>query len=314
VGAKSQVWNKFFNYVCYDKMARKKDYNTVDMDLSDAQLRKLTKGGAIIVKPGMFKKGNSVRVSMAQHRKMMTACKKGKGFKLSMSPDELDANEVDMEGGKINWKAIGRTLRKGAQAAGKFYREEIRPEIGPGLKKSVKNIIEKGIPALARAGLTAIGQPELAAAAGPAAKRLADEIAGPATEKLGKLTGAYGMKKKKSKAKPKKAKAMATMIEDMEYPEELPYRAEVQDNYSLFLSPNSPAMNPTLPMPDNSLPVMAMTRRMYTKGRGLSLMGAGLRLKSAAGLTMMGTGAGGQFQLGLPMDPTLPMHDNSLMY
>lgn len=279
-------------------MARKKDYGSVDMNLTDAQLRKITKGGAIIVKPGMFTKGHSFRVSPAKHRRMMTAMKKGKGYKLQMSPEELEANEVEMDGGRINWRAIGRTLRMGAKAAAKYYRENIRPEIGPGLKRAVEKAIKTGIPAIATAGLTAIGQPELAAAIEPGAARLASEVAGPATERLGKLTGAYGMKKGKS---------MEKAIAEMEYPDILPYRPMLQDNYSRFLGPNSPAMNPTLPMPDNSLPLVHdphVPRRLYAKGRGLSL-GTGLRLKS-------GMGAGDSFRPGLPMDPILPQHDNSL--
>lgn len=276
-------------------MARKKDYGSIDMELTDAQLRKLTKGGAIIVKPSMFKKGHMYRVSPAKHRRMMTAVKKGKGYKLQMSPEELEANEVEMEGGRVNWRAVGRTFRRGAQAAAKYYREQVRPEIGPGLKRVVKKAIETGIPALATAGLTAIGQPQLAAAAAPAAARIARKVAEPATEKIGKLTGAYGMKKG----------SLESQIAKMEYPDILPYRPMLQDNYSGFLGPNSPAMNPTLPMPDNSLPLMRDPHvKVYAKGRGLSL-GSGLRLKS-------GMGAGDSFRSGLPMDPILPQHDNSL--
>lgn len=285
-------------------MARKKDYGSIDMNLTDAQLRKLTKGGAIIVKPGMFTKGHNYRVTPAKHRRMMTAMKKGKGYKLQMSPEELEANEVEMEGGRVNWRAVGRTFRRGAQAAAKFYRDEIRPEIGPGLKRVVKKAIETGLPALATAGLTAIGQPQLAAVAGPAAARAARRISEGATEKIGKLTGAYGLELHGGAVK-----SMEKQLAAMEYPDILPYRPMLQDNYSRFLGPNSPAMNPTLPMPDNSLPLVRdpHTSKVYAKGRGLSL-GGGLRLKSG-----MGTGmAGDSFRVGLPMEPILPQHDNSL--
>jgi hypothetical protein len=278
------------------KMARKKDYGSIDMELTDAQLRKLTKGGAIIVKPSMFKKGHMYHVSPTKHRKMMTAVKKGKGYKLQLSPEELEANQVDMEGGKINWRAVGRTIRRGAKAAAKFYKDEIKPEIGPGLKRVVKKVIETGLPALATAGLTAIGQPQLAAVAGPAAARLARRIAEPATDRFGKMTGAYGLKM---------GAGMESTLAAMEYPDIMPYKAMLQDNYSGFLGPNSPAMNPTLPMPDNSLPLVRDPHlKVYTKGRGMSI-GGGLRLKS-------GMGAGDSFRMGLPMDPILPQHDNSL--
>jgi hypothetical protein len=285
-------------------MARKKDYGSVDMKLTDAQLRKLVKGQGIIVKPAMFSKGHSFRVSPAQHRRMMTAMRKGKGYTLKMSPEELEANEVDMEGGRINWRAIGRTLRRGAQKAAKFYREEVRPEIGPGLKRVVKKAIETGIPALATAGLTAIGQPEIAAAVAPRVSRFAEKVAEPGAEKLGKLTGAFGLRMKST------GRGLKEEIEEMEYPDILPYKAELQDNYSLFLGPNSPAMHPTLKMPDNSLPILKdphAKRRMYSKGRGLSMMSYG-----GSGLRMM-SGMGGSFSPGLPMEPALPQPDNSMM-
>lgn len=282
-------------------MARKKDYGSVDMKLTDAQLRKLVKGQGIIVKPAMFTKGHSFRVTPAQHRRMMTAMKKGRGYTLKMSPEELEANEVDMEGGRINWRGIGRTLRRGAQKAAKFYREEVRPEIGPGLKRVVKKAIEKGLPALATAGLTAIGQPELAALAAPRVERLASKIAEPGAEKLGKLTGAYGLRMRS-----KGGAGLKEEIEEMEYPDIRPYKAELQDNYSLFLGPNSPAMNPTLRMPDNSMIRLPdpHVRKMYSKGRGLSL-------KTGAGMYM--SGMGGSFSPGLPMEPILPQADNSMM-
>jgi hypothetical protein len=50
---------------------------------------------------------------------------------------------------------------------------------------------------------TALGQPQLAAPAVMAAKIAADKLADPATNALGKATGAYGMKKGMGKKTPK---------------------------------------------------------------------------------------------------------------
>jgi len=285
---------------------------SMNLSLTDAQLRKLAKGQGVIIKPhSMSEGGYGMMMTAVKHRRMMKAHSKGKGYTLKLEPDEMDANEVEIEGGRINWKKIGRQLRSTAKAVGRFYTREVKPTIGPVLKKLVKKGIEKGLPAATTALASLVGQPELGIAAAPYVEKFAEKIAEPATAKIGKTTGAYGMKKKKKMPKkprmPKTALTtaapLAKQINEMEFPKTLPYRAQIQENFSGFLNPNHPGMNPTLPMPDMSLPIV----RSYTsRGRGLYARGGGLFM-SGNGLYVRG----GAINDGMPNDPKLPQRDMS---
>lgn len=279
----------------------------MNLSLTDAQLRKLAKGQGVIIKPHCMdaEKGYGLMMSAVKHRRMMKAHTKGKGYTLKLEPDEMDANEVEIEGGRINWKKIGRQLRSTAKAVGRFYNREIKPVVGPALKKLVKKGIEKGIPAATAALATLVGQPEIGAVTLPAVERFAERIAEPAASKIGKTTGAFGMKKKpatrKKRATSQKTSLttsapIAKQINEMEFPKTIPYRAQLQENFSGFLNPNHPGMNPTLPMPDMSLPIV----RSYTsRGRGLYARGGGLFM------------SGGAINDGMPNDPKLPQRDMS---
>lgn len=297
----------------------KKTIEPMKLTLTDAQLRKLAKGQGVIVKPHCMdtEGGYGMMMSSIKQRRMMRAKAKGKGYTLKLEPDEMDANEIEIEGGRINWKKFGRQLRSTAKAVGRFYNREIKPTLGPALKKLVEKGIEKGIPAATTALASVLGQPEIGAVTAPAVERFAKRIAEPAASKLGKTTGAFGMKKKKAPKKAKKAMPkmqkttlttsapLAQQINQMEYPKTLPYSAQIQDNYSGFLNPNHPGMNPTLPMPDMSLPLV----RNYSKGKGLYMS----RMQGN-GLFMRGEGMfmrGGALNDGLPNDPRLPQRDQS---
>lgn len=292
----------------------------VKIPMTDAQMRKLAKGQGVRINPKSGCTAYDVWCTGDKCRRMERMMTKGKGFTLKLSPEEMDEN-IEMEGGRINWKKIGKTLRSTAAAVGKFYREKIRPTVGPKIKEAVKKAIEEGIP-LAGEYLGAVtGQPEIVAAAksGPV-RRFAKKTAEKGTEKIGKLTGAFGMsgakppktKKSRAKAKPKMSKmpsampmemeggalkvdkSMTKQISAMQHPKIIPYRAQLQDNYSPFLNPNHPGMHPTLPMPDNSLPLV---------GRGLYMTrGGGLFAATSGGA------------MGMPMDPSLPPIDNSTYY
>lgn len=281
------------------------------LKLTDAQLRNLAKGKGVMVKPSPENTESAYDVwcDPKKAKKMKKAMTKGKGMCLRMTPEELKANDVDItEGGRINWRKIGKTLRSTAKAVGKLYREEVRPEVGPALRRIVKKGIEKGVPFATSALATALGQPELAAATQPFVARLAADIAEPATRKLGKVTGAFGLKthsdadmpmpmpkkgkgKGKGKAMPKKMVAPKMTPVPVHSSKEIcpvPYKAQLQNNYSNFLNPNHPGMNPALPPLDNSLPIVASGscgRGIFvTRGRGVP---------------------------GSPMDPLLPPQDNS---
>lgn len=262
----------------------------IKLPLTDAQMRKLAKGQGVRVNPKAGCTAYDVWCTGDKCRRMERMMTKGKGFSLKFSPEEMDENVDIEEGGRINWKKIGRTLRSTAKAVGKFYREKIRPTVGPKIREAVQKAIEVGIP-LAGEYLGAVtGQPEIVAAAkSEPVKKFAERTAKRGTEKLSKLTGAFGMAEKGGALK--MDKSLAKQISQMEHPKTLPYRPQLQNNYSPFLNPNHPGMNPTLPMPDNSLPLVG--RGLYmTRGRGLFAATSG--------------GA-----MGTPMDPTLPPIDNS---
>lgn len=260
--------------------------DSVKIPLTDAQLRKLAKGQGVRIKPSAGCTAYDVWCDAKKCKRIHKQMMKGKGFTLKLEPKEMEANEIEIEeGGRINWKKIGRTLRSTAKAVGKFYREKIRPVVGPKIREAVKTAIEEGIP-LAGEYLGAVtGQPEIVAAAqSPAVKRFAERAAKTGTEKLSKLTGAFGLNMKKPLSK---------QIYEMEHTEQVqPSKFQLQDNYSPFLNPKHPAMSPTLPMADNSLPLV---------GKGLFLA------QSGRGLFYAKTGRG----MGSPMDPLLPQMDNS---
>lgn len=272
--------------------------HSVKVPLTDTQLRKLAKGQGVRVNPKAGCTAYDVWCKAGKCKRMERMMTKGKGFALKFDPEEMDEN-VEVEGGRINFKKIGRTLRSTAKAVGKFYREKVRPVVGPKIREAVKKAIEEGIP-LAGEYLGAVtGQPEIVAAAtsGPV-KRFAKKAAEKGTEKLSKLTGAFGMQMMPEKGGALKMdKGLAAQIEKMEHPKIIAYKAQLQDNYSPFLNPKHPAMHPTLPMPDNSLPLI---RQM--SGKGLYMKGNGL-FASTAGMGM-----------GSPMDPALPPIDNSTYY
>lgn len=266
---------------------------SIKLPLTDAQLRKLAKGQGVRVNPKAGCTAYDVWCNAAKCNRMQKMMTKGKGFALKFDPEEMEEN-VETEGGRINFKKIGKTLRSTAKAIGKFYREKVRPVVGPKIKEAVKTAIEQGIP-LAGEYLGAVtGQPEIVAAATSApVKRFAKKAAEKGTEKLSKLTGAFGMAKVPEKTKGgamKMDKSFAKQVYKMEHPKIIPYKAQLQDNYSPFLNPKHPAMHPTLPMADNSLPLI---------GRGLYVQGKGLFAATTGGA------------VGSPMDPALPPIDNS---
>lgn len=277
---------------------------SIKLPMTDAQMRKLGKGGAIRVNPASKCTAYEMYCEPKKCRRMEKMMTKGQGFQMKFSPEEMDEN-VEVEGGRINFKKIGKTLRSTAKAVGKFYREKIRPVVGPEIRKAVETAIEKGIPLAADALAMVTGQPEILAASQPAIKKGAKKAAKVGTEALSKLTGAFGMAATKKKAAPKKMqmgmgvkKSITQEIYAMENPKVLPYRAQLQDNYSPFLNPKHPAMHPMLPMADNSLPIIPGKMG----GRGLYMQGSGL----FAGSGMMMSGS--------PMDPVLPQVDNSTYY
>lgn len=248
-----------------------------EVSMTPAQIRKLMKGQTTLLKKDqMTGTGTKIYVSPMKHKKMMRAGTKQKGFRLNLTPEELGMSETsggmvcpptrrgrkptpavmpekglprsvalsgldgkpDEKGGKINLKKLGRQIKGTVNEGLRTYRENVRPTVGPILKEGVKQAIKQGLPAAVAAAATATGQPQLLAAM-PAVKILADKIADPATENLGKMTGAYGMR-----------------------------GGRLQSNYSNFLNTHHPAQSPALPLHDNSLPIVGGSFRAIGSTRG----------------------------------------------
>ena len=154
----------------------KKMMGTMKVPLTDAQLRKLAKGMGVRVCPNSQATAYDFYCNPGKCKKAMRQMTKGKGFTMKLDPEEMDANEVEIEGGRINFKKIGRTLRSTAKSVGKFYRDEIRPVVGPKIRKALKEAIEKGIPLAAQALGDATGTTGMVAAAQPAIQRAAKKF------------------------------------------------------------------------------------------------------------------------------------------
>jgi len=219
---------------CQDEMESYK------INFSDAQLKKLMHGKSCQLKNEQLGEGFDILICPKKMKKMMSAKRKGKGIRYNMSPKELEMN-TKTEGGMINFYKMGKIFKKGLKAASKFYKEKIRPAVGPSLKKAIKQGIEVGIPALVESAATLVGQPELGVAALPYAERLAKKVSDPLTERFGRLTGAYGMKSGRGQY--------------------------TYDDWDPFIKPSSQAFNPTLPLPDFSSRVPAR----YVQGGALTM-------------------------------------------
>lgn len=121
-------------------MARKssrKGLKKTTMDLSKSQIQKILTGKPVIVDkkriiegivPLMLKDGN--------FKKMEEAMMKGKGMKLTMDEDEIMGSGL-----KEFFEKLGRKVKSGAKKAAQVYREDLRDELTPVLRKG----IQKGV-------------------------------------------------------------------------------------------------------------------------------------------------------------------------
>lgn len=250
------------------------------IQLTDKHLVKLAKGGGIFVKKEMMC-GKDAPVHMAESklRKMMTNHGKGMKYTLKLTPDELKENQVEMEGGKIHWKKLGRAvwggIKKAAEVTAKAYREHVRPHISEGLKTAVSKGIENLAVGGVDAALTLVGAPELAAIAQNEIRdNVKHYISAPATEAIRKSTGAFGMKPKpKPKGKGKKTKSLKQEIHDMEYPQQPHPKYQLKTDSSQLLAYNHPGMSPHYPLPDHSI-ILVGGQGLYLHGKGIFMGGA----------------------------------------
>jgi hypothetical protein len=268
------------------------------LKLKDKHLRDLASGKGIMISPkmGSGEGGYPISMSPAKHARLMAAHSKGKSAKLMLSPKELKANGVEMmEGGRIRWRDIGRTLRRVGEKAGEFYRKEIRPTVGPALKKLVKRGVTEGLPLAVEGLTTLVGQPEIGAVAMPFVRQYAERISEPVAQAISRKTGAFGVPKKKKKATKRKP-AMAPMpkmpVDQGDFVQPAHPKFRTYDNYYNFIMPDSPAFNPPLPadnINDGMCGMPDLRSRMYFK-KGSGMLS------------------------GLPMEPVLPARDNSGMH
>jgi hypothetical protein len=184
--------------------------------------------------------------------------------------DVAPLSEQETEGGKISLKDIGRTISKG-------YKKYVKPIASPLIRKGLKEAVDVGSKALGTYASAYLG-PEATAVTNQLASKYGDKGVDYLMKKtgLGMMTGGAS------------------------------YR--LQSNYSNFLNSHHPAMHPTLPMPDMSLPHFMRS----TKGgsflpagfsRGGSFLPAGKRY---------GSGYSSSYDQGSPMNPRLPQRDFSL--
>lgn len=247
------------------------------IQLSDQHLVKLAKGKGIFVKKEMMMdKDAPIHVAESKLRKMMKNHSKGMKFTLKLSPEELMENGVEMEGGRINWRHLGRSvlsgIKKAAQVTAKVYREHVRPHISEGLKTAVSKGLENLGVAGVDAALTAVGAPELAAIAQNKIRNgVRHYVSEPATEAIRKSTGAFGIKKGKGKGS---AKSLKKEIHDFEYPKQPHPSYKLKTDSSQLLAYNHPAMAPHYPLPDHS--IILVGQGLYLHGRGLYLGGHGM--------------------------------------
>lgn len=171
--------------------------NSMKLKLSDRQLTRLGCGEGIVIskKHVCDMEGHPIEMLKRTHNAITSKHSKGKSHILKLTPSEMKMNKIQIvEGGRIRWGAIGRTVGKATKKALQFYRENIRPVVGPTLRKLVKDTTEKVLPKIAEATITAVAGPEASALATPFIERTAQKYSEPITQGVSKLTGAYGVK------------------------------------------------------------------------------------------------------------------------
>ena len=148
----------------------------IELNLTERHMGRLRNGHAITVKPSMIGSGMKVKLHPDKVHRLKKAMGKTKGVRLAMTEDECK-----MTGGKLTW----RQVKKGLKAFSKGYKKYAKPIVSPIVKAGIK-LAAKEAPKL----VAMAGAPELA----PAAAAL-----GPALEEaglaIGKVTGAYSVKK-----------------------------------------------------------------------------------------------------------------------
>lgn len=299
-----------------------------EMALTPLNARKLMKGLPTVIKADALKgTGVKVFVSPAKHKRMTRAMGKNKGYRLSLSQDELNATT---EGGKIDLKKLfsKKNIKAGLKAVAKpALKAALSPlgsvgsivaeatptdllvekVVGRGRGRPVKaRPVSKGLPrSVALSGLDGLPDEKggkidfkklgrqikkayapIKPIASPIIKELVKRgIQAGITGAVSAIPGAQALGPVAGVASSKLADLAANKLQ-----EEIGFGTRLQSNYSNFLNSQHPAMRPALPPPDNSLPVLERggSFRAVGKTRGGALLGS-------------------------PMSPMLPQGDFSLI-
>ena len=148
--------------------------HVVEVSLTPTQARKLVKGKTVqLTKRSLQGGSNWIAVSPALHKRVMKAKRGGKGIRIQLTPDEIEAS------GEGLWDLI----KKGAKKVKSGYDKYVKPVVAPILKKGARTALRLGEAALG----TVI--PELAPAIGWADKKWGDQL----VDEFGSRTGAYGL-------------------------------------------------------------------------------------------------------------------------
>ena len=110
----------------------------IQLDLTPRQIRMLKGGRTVQLKPTMMGKGIVVKVGAPKAKRMRSAMRRQKGMRLSMTPDEIAAT-----GGSL-WDSIKAVAKQGWEG----YKKNLKPIIGPAIRKGLETGIEKGIEAI----------------------------------------------------------------------------------------------------------------------------------------------------------------------
>lgn len=167
---------------------------SVKLNLSDKQMRKLAMGGAVMVSPAMME-GGMVECTLdgSKCSKMRKNHQMGKKYRLTMNPSELKGGSFAsfMRGLKRAARKTGQVIKKGANKAWDIWQTDFKPTYGPQIRAGLKEGLDAGLQILG----AMTGQPEAVAIAKVVAAQLS-----PLVDKLGDYSNAFGMREGTSEA------------------------------------------------------------------------------------------------------------------
>jgi hypothetical protein len=228
----------------------------LNVSLSDAQAKKLMKGGTIQLSPAQFAGPGKLLMDKKKAKKLMRAVQKGKGMRVSLSPSEIET---------IQGAGLWDLIKKGAQ----WIKDS--GVLRPILKAGAKTLIPLA------AGV--FGGPAGAAAATAATQKYADDV----VDKAGDVLG-FGMKGGALKGGMVKGKGMkgGAMKGRKKAPKRVAPRPALAkaipqlSNNSNFITPVSASSNPPMAqVPDQS--IARVFPRGVSKTGTQIIEGAGMR-------------------------------------